>query len=226
MTRISCSSFKVGGIYRQATHCVVGHVEEAPAIPDTETKVVGKPWQNVRNNRDVTDDGNVVPIDVLVVINEINGRNFSDPLTGKLNDRPTDATFYFDVNGDTFATSNDALVIINFLNAQAGEGESETELFLASSWALKSQLELVLPFRSLELERSAHSATAAANKTDPAADVSNSFERDLEFGNSNNDWGQDSLSPLNMEAIQDLDEHAWDELLSALCLDGILSVDR
>ena len=82
------------------------------------------PWQNARNRLDVNDDGFVVPLDVLLIINELNARSIIgadgrlpaqfDPLIG----------FFFDVNADGFVSPLDALIIINFLNdAFGGEGE-------------------------------------------------------------------------------------------------------
>ncbi|MGE0760152.1 MAG: dockerin type I domain-containing protein, partial [Pirellulaceae bacterium] len=102
----------------------LGFVEVPPAQPDAQTTAAAGPaWQNPRNRRDPTNDGNVVPQDVLVIVNELNLRRFSNPVTGQLGPRTAEAQFFYDVNGDNFATPNDVLVIINFLNAGGGEGE-------------------------------------------------------------------------------------------------------
>jgi len=71
-----------------------------------------------------------VPLDALIVINELNGRRFSDSL-GRLPVPPPagNPPPYYDVNGDQYATAQDALIIINYLNSQiAGEGEGESSL--------------------------------------------------------------------------------------------------
>ena len=89
---------------------VFGSFQETPA------------WQNTTENRDVNADGFIVPLDALLVINEINEREISAAATGRLPQRTSDASSLFDVNGDDFASALDALIIINFLNG-AGEGE-------------------------------------------------------------------------------------------------------
>ena len=65
-------------------------------------------------------DGGVYPIDVLWVINELNEPQYRDPVTGLLPPPPDPVPYYFDVDGDNFATAIDALQIINFLNADGG----------------------------------------------------------------------------------------------------------
>jgi hypothetical protein len=85
-------------------------------------------WQNPRNNFDVNDDGTVVPVDVLFVINELNNPEFSDEFGRLPFPPPSNAPIPFlDVNGDSFAAPNDALQLINSLNAQGGESEGEAE---------------------------------------------------------------------------------------------------
>ena len=81
-------------------------------------------WRNPVNHRDVTNDGFVVPIDVLVLLNAINGKRNSDPVTGRLAERSNSQLPYYDVNGDNFLTTQDALNVINYLNARDAEGES------------------------------------------------------------------------------------------------------
>lgn len=82
------------------------------------------PWQNKNWALDVNNDGELTPLDVLVVINALN-RNGLAPL-----DRlppPGSATFV-DVNGDRFLSPIDALILINALNRQTrglGGGSSE-----------------------------------------------------------------------------------------------------
>lgn len=77
-------------------------------------------WQNPADEKDINDDGFVVPLDVLIVINYLN-----DFGPDRLPEIPLPPSFY-DVNGDDFVSPIDALLIINFLNEPgAGEGESE-----------------------------------------------------------------------------------------------------
>lgn len=105
------------------TASAVGYVSGSNALDVTDHET---PWQNPRDPNDVSDDGIVVPLDVLKIVNELNSPRFSDPVTRKLpDDRPLDdpTAFYYDVNGDGFCTTNDALRTINFLNGMQGEGE-------------------------------------------------------------------------------------------------------
>lgn len=80
------------------------------------------PYQNPINSLDTNGDGFVIPRDALIVINEINNRQFSDPLTGAITVTPEVGMrpiAYFDVTGDGFIVANDVLRIVNFINAQA-----------------------------------------------------------------------------------------------------------
>jgi hypothetical protein len=90
------------------------------------------PWQFGLSDSQRTDtngDGNVVPQDVLRVINQLNSPTILGP-NGRLPDlRPTDSTLpFYDVNGDGFCTAvGDVLPVINYLNNKAfagGEGEA------------------------------------------------------------------------------------------------------
>ena len=79
-------------------------------------------WQNSTDPLDVNGDGKVEPIDVLIVVNNIN-------LSGSrmLPAPPADGEVppYLDVNGDGSVSPHDALLVINSLNASpSGEGEA------------------------------------------------------------------------------------------------------
>lgn len=84
------------------------------------------PWQSPDNALDVDGDDFVAPIDVLIVINELNDQQHSDGQR-RLIGLPAPGVGLFDVNGDGFATPLDALQIINFLNSDEGEGEAVHE---------------------------------------------------------------------------------------------------
>ena len=71
-------------------------------------------WYDSANPTDVNDSGETTPFDALLVINELDLRNFSDPDTGKLDDIPN-PPWTLDVNNDTLATPLDALLVINAL---------------------------------------------------------------------------------------------------------------
>jgi RHS repeat-associated protein len=86
------------------------------------------PWQNPRHPCDVTGENFVAPIDVLVLINDINAhgsRKLTAPPT------PTPPPF-LDPNGDGWIAPLDVLIVINYINAHGsgpipsasgGEGE-------------------------------------------------------------------------------------------------------
>ena len=76
-------------------------------------------WQNLSNPIDVDGDGNVSPLDVLIIINELNSRG-----THTLPDLAQPSRQKLDVNGDSFVAPVDALQVINFLNNPFGEGEA------------------------------------------------------------------------------------------------------
>jgi len=84
-----------------------------------------KPWQNPDDELDVDDSGSVSPLDVLVIVNELNsaGSHGLAPPTAASSPPP-----YYDCNGDGAVTPLDVLQVVNFLNARwrqtAGEGES------------------------------------------------------------------------------------------------------
>jgi VCBS repeat-containing protein len=88
----------------------------------TITSSTGNPWQNPRNRFDVNNDGSVSPIDVLVVVNDLNARGarvLPIPPVPPFTPPP-----FLDVNGDRSVTPQDALSVINLLNSGGSEGES------------------------------------------------------------------------------------------------------
>jgi hypothetical protein len=89
----------------------------------TEVEIIDDDgWQNPNDPFDVNNDTQVTPIDVLVIINELNEPEYVED-DGSLPDlHPAEAEDY-DVNGDDYCTTLDALLIINKLNSE-GEGEA------------------------------------------------------------------------------------------------------
>ncbi len=105
--------------------------------------VSAMPWQNDADPLDVNNDGVVVPLDALLIINELNGRTAGDPVTGLLPNPPVapdlpETVGYVDVDGDGYASPRDALLVINLLNsppwaAVAAEGESVSDTLADTS---------------------------------------------------------------------------------------------
>jgi hypothetical protein len=79
-------------------------------------------WHNRAITRDVNRDGQISPIDALIIINDLNLNGARGlPLTVKTADR-----MLIDTGGDGTVAPQDVLLVINFLNEQANvEGESE-----------------------------------------------------------------------------------------------------
>ena len=86
--------------------------------------VIPASWQNFENHYDINADGQLTPVDVLLLINEIN-LNGSRPL-----ERPSILTSlpapYLDPTGDSFLAPVDVLVVINEINRRL-EGMAEAE---------------------------------------------------------------------------------------------------
>ena len=90
-------------------------------------------WQNPRHPCDVNADGSITPIDVLLLINDINGRGSRELTTPST---PTPPPF-LDPNGDGWITPLDVLIVINYINAHGsgpipsepgGEGEYDSPI--------------------------------------------------------------------------------------------------
>ena len=95
-------------------------------IAPVTIRVTNSLHQNPSNNLDVDADGFVSPIDVLILVNDINF-NGVRTLSSTLPTPP-----YLDPNGDGSIGPLDVLSVINFINnrgnAGAGEGEGAMEL--------------------------------------------------------------------------------------------------
>ncbi len=87
-------------------------------VEDYAITIGENPWRNPDNPFDVDTNGEVAPLDALLVINELNEPVVSDPTTGELPAVPPAgfAPPYLDVNGDGFVSPLDALLVINQLN--------------------------------------------------------------------------------------------------------------
>ena len=83
------------------------------AVVAISVEAAAPPWQNPEHKRDVNDDEHIVPLDILLIINELNRhgpRELSAP------DGETAPPPYYDVNGDGHISPIDALQVINYLN--------------------------------------------------------------------------------------------------------------
>ena len=85
------------------------------------------PWTNPNDPLNVDNQPGIVPLDALIIINELNNRLYSDA-DGRLRPPPVDKPPpYYDVDGDGYLIPLDALIVINYLNRNQGSGEGEGE---------------------------------------------------------------------------------------------------
>lgn len=80
------------------------------------------PWHNTSEPRDVNRDGTIAPVDVLIVINELNSPKISR-IGSQLPLPYHPSLFPLDVNADGAVTPIDALIVINYLNQAVTERE-------------------------------------------------------------------------------------------------------
>lgn len=104
----------------------VGHEESTPTEADAATFYLGPPWHNFARRLDVNGDGDVTPVDALLIINELNFPTTIDATNRLPLPPPTLASQrpFWDVDGDNFVLPLDALLVINRLNGgPEGEGD-------------------------------------------------------------------------------------------------------
>ena len=77
-------------------------------------RLLASDWQNSLAAPDVDDDSSISPLDVLILINEIN-RNGSRPLNQSIN-LQSPSVAYLDVDGDRSLSPLDVLSVINTIN--------------------------------------------------------------------------------------------------------------
>lgn len=104
-------------------------VEYATSAPSgtselTYSQVTASPLQNQRNRFDVDGNGQISPIDSLLVLNRLNRGSAEGDAGGSANPK-----YYWDVNGDGTVSPLDALQVLNVLNRgtgtlAAGHGEA------------------------------------------------------------------------------------------------------
>ncbi len=177
----------------------------APAIDQRS-----HPWQHPLSPVDVNDDGSVSPLDVLLIVNELNLRgsyDLSSPLIA-----PNLPPSYFDVSGDAAISPLDALQVINDLNSQGprvltltqsaeGEGGAVLAGFFRWSPAIASS-----PTNS-DTDRGPLSGTRAMS------DLSSETVSQLKFDSQNE---PNVVMPLIGSNAEDEVTDSWQELESYL----------
>jgi hypothetical protein len=103
-----------------------GHWSEPARVLIAVIDQHARPWQNPRDAFDVNADGVVQPLDILLIINDLNAHQARPlPPASRLGTFPSP---YLDVNGDGRVTPLDVLVVVNWFNAATVE---EGEAFAA-----------------------------------------------------------------------------------------------
>jgi hypothetical protein len=87
------------------------------------------PWHNRQRPLDVDNNLAIIPLDVLLVINDINHASSRELPVPPIS--PNIPTWYIDTNGDNKVEPIDVLLIINYLNTQAAGEGPEGELSAA-----------------------------------------------------------------------------------------------
>ena len=125
----------VGGTYRATiTGAALNNAETSSFdIFDDETP---NQWHNVPTPFDVNNDGSVVPLDVLLIINQLSRLG-----TVLLPVVSQTVTSFVDTNNDYYLSPIDVLQVINFLNRRSPSGEGEAP---ASTTAQSSALSIWL----------------------------------------------------------------------------------
>jgi hypothetical protein len=117
--------------------------------------LIDNPASNLLDPLDVNHDGNVSPLDVLMVVNYLNAHSSNLPPTGGFA-----LPSYLDVTTDGNVTALDALIIINRLNASpessvvSAEGESVDAYFSGSDSSLVDNSDALWSLLASDAERS------------------------------------------------------------------------
>ena len=114
-TSNSYSATTLGGSQRAATLVSGGTTKDIDFAFQSNTSN----FQNPVNRFDVNASQSVSPLDVLLIINDINQHGPRDLAAAGYQPPP-----YIDVSGDGFCSALDALLVINLINSGAAAGES------------------------------------------------------------------------------------------------------
>jgi hypothetical protein len=108
-------------------------------VSDVRYGLAPPAWHHLDVPEDVDMSGDVVPLDALLIVNDLNNRGarqLSAPTEG---DSPPP---YYDVSGDGWLTSLDALRVVNWLNANMSS-ESEASVGIPNMFTLAAPVNLI-----------------------------------------------------------------------------------
>ena len=167
------------------------------------------PWQNPNNALDVNNDGTVSPIDVLLLISDLNkngSRNLPNPPVV-----PNVPPPYLDVSGDNKISPIDALEVISFLNSPQGEGEGEATS-VASGVVVAQPPAMVLPLATSPIGQQPAATPSDIDTFNPLNATDNRDDFTLRIGQPGN---------VRHAAIDSfLSSSAFDETLEELVQSG------
>jgi len=109
------------------------------AVSDVRYGLAPPVWHYLDVPEDVDASGDVVPLDALLIVNDLNSRGARELPNPTEGDSPPP---YYDVSGDGWLTSLDALRVVNWLNANMS-GESEAMVGISNMAALPEPAKLV-----------------------------------------------------------------------------------
>ena len=138
------------------------------------------PWNNGARSRDVSDDGYISPLDLLLIINVLNSTGSNILPVNR--ERPLSKPF-LDVSDNGFVSPLDALLVINYLNGVGGEGEdsplvTKAVAATAAEWSDRENIETpVFKFAEVSDQDSVVNGTA----DDSRESVNNLQSLDLLF---------------------------------------------
>ncbi|MEI7460219.1 MAG: Ig-like domain-containing protein [Pirellula sp.] len=131
-------------------------------VANVTIQVTNSIHQNPVNKLDVNADGFVSPIDVLIVVNDL---NFNGTRVLPL-DQPVPP--YLDVNGDKSVSPLDVLELINFINARGSSGSGEGEASMASLGYTQDHVMMVSIADALRISTEFERTTQLAQRFDTA----------------------------------------------------------
>ena len=134
-----------------------------------QTTSVDSPWRNQVNKFDVNVDSVISPIDVLLVINYLNGGG--NTALAAITNPPRTTGPYYDVSGDRFVSPLDPLLVINWLNRPGGEGEYGTPYAGLSYEYSRRQRSLVVNTFNLKVDDDSQREAMSTISTELAFDL-------------------------------------------------------
>ena len=126
------------------------YVERSIIVTVLDTDETKWTWTNTLNRLDVDDDNFVSPLDILVLVNDLNQYG-----SRRLVPPKAQPDSYLDPDGDGSISPLDVLMIINHINSKGsgeGEGERASSRSVATDGFLPHALEVDAYFSALELD--------------------------------------------------------------------------